>query len=326
MKTIVAALKDQLIDAKSIAETITIKNVKPFSHIVITGLGGSGIGGGIVKDLVYNTIQLPITLNKGYELPASVNEETLVIVSSFSGNTEETVICLNKALEHKASIFCITSGGQVLETAKEYNLDYVQLPTAKSPRTMLSYSITQIIYALKAYGLLDSIDLHTQMQGVIDLINDKTYQIQETAMELAKFFYKKVPVLYSVDGFSGVCERFRQQINENAKMLCWHHVVPEMNHNELVGWTENHDNISVLFMRNKRDHKRNSIRIDLNNEIVSKYAQTKEVYSLGETHLENTFFWIHLGDWVSIFLSEMNSVDAVEVDVIDFLKSELGKA
>lgn len=326
MKTIVAALKDQLIDAKSIAETITIKNVKPFNHVVITGLGGSGIGGGIVKDLVYNTMELPITLNKGYELPACVNENALVIVSSFSGNTEETVICLKQALEKNATIFCITSGGEVLDIAQSNGLDYIQLPTAKSPRTMLSYSITQMIYALKAYKLIDSIDLHTQMQGVIDLISNKTLEIQETAMELAEFFYKKIPVLYSVDGFNGVCERFRQQINENAKMLCWHHVVPEMNHNELVGWTENHENISVLFLRNSRDHKRNSIRIGLNNEIVSKYAQTKEVYSLGETHLENTFFWIHLGDWVSVFLSEMNAVDAVEVKVIDFLKSELGKA
>ena len=326
MKTIVAALKTQLIDAKSIAEAITIKNKKPFNHIVITGLGGSGIGGSIVKDLVYNTIKLPITLNKGYELPASVDENTLVIVSSFSGNTEETVICLNDAIKLNASIFCITSGGQVLETAQTKGLDYVQLPEAKSPRTMLSYSVTQIIYALKAYGLIDSVDLNTQMQGVINLIDAKTEEIQETAMDLARFFYKKLPVIYSVDGYDGVCERFRQQINENAKMLCWHHIVPEMNHNELVGWVEKHDNISVLFMRNTTDHKRNAIRIGLNKNIVSEYANTKEVYSLGDNQLERTFYWIHLGDWVSIFLSEMNEVDAVEVNVIDYLKSELGKA
>lgn len=326
MKTIVASLKDQLKDAKSIAETITIKNVKPFNHIVITGLGGSGIGGGIVKDLVYNIVKLPITLNKGYELPASVDENTLVIVSSFSGNTEETVICLNQAIEAKSSIFCITSGGQVLETAQSLGLDYIQLPIAKSPRTMLSYSITQIVYALNAYNLLGDIDLNAQMNGAIALIETKTQDIQATADKLAKFFYKKLPVLYSVDGFSGVCERFRQQINENAKMLCWHHIVPEMNHNELVGWTEKHDEISVLFMRNTSDHKRNAVRINLNKEIVAKYSNTMEIYSLGENQLERTMYWIHLGDWVSIFLSEMNAVDAVEVDVIDFLKSELGKA
>lgn len=326
MKTIVASLRNQLIEAKSIAETIAIKNVKLINNIVITGLGGSGIGGGIVKDLVYNTIKLPIALNKGYDLPEYVNENTLVIVSSFSGNTEETVICLEQALKANATIFCITSGGQILETAQSKGLDYIQLPKAESPRTMLSYSITQIIYALKAYGLLDSVDLNAQMQGTMDLIENKTDEIQETAKKLAEFFYKKLPVLYSVDGFGGVCERFRQQINENAKMLCWHHIVPEMNHNELVGWTENHDNMSVLFMRNSSDHKRNTIRFDLNKEIISKYASYMEVYSLGETHLERTFYWIHLGDWVSIFLSEMNAVDAVEVKVIDYLKSELGKA
>ena len=326
MKTIVASLNNQLKDAKSIAKTIKIKNITPFSHIVITGLGGSGIGGGIVKDLVYNTIKLPITLNKGYELPACVDENTLVIVSSFSGNTEETVICLKQAIEAKSSIFCITSGGQVLDIAQKEGLDYIQLPEAKSPRTMLGYSITQMVFALKAYGLLDSVDLSAQMTKAIELIETQQLKIQEMALDLAKFFYKKTPVLYSVDGFSGVCERFRQQINENAKMLCWHHIVPEMNHNELVGWTEKHDNIAVLFMRNSSDHRRNAVRIDLNREIVAKYSETKDIYSLGENHLERTIFWIHLGDWVSVFLSEMNAVDPVEVNVIDFLKSELGKA
>ncbi|MGB1293934.1 MAG: bifunctional phosphoglucose/phosphomannose isomerase [Flavobacteriales bacterium] len=326
MKSLVASFKNQLVDAVSIAKQINIKHSKLFNHIVITGLGGSGIGGSIVKDLVYNSLKMPITSNKGYCLPASVNENTLVIVSSFSGNTEETVICMNEAIAKGASIFCITSGGIVLETAKEKELDYIQLPTANSPRAMLSYSVTQLLFALKAYDLLEDIDVENMMNKAIGFIENSTLDIQKEAKEIAEFFYKKKPVLYSVDGYDGVCERFRQQINENAKMLCWHHIVPEMNHNELVGWTENHDDLAVLFMKNKDDHERNTIRMNLNRDIISKYAQVKEYTSLGENQLENTLYWIHLGDWVSVYLSEMNDVDPIEVNVIDFLKSELGKA
>lgn len=327
MKNLVRKLNEQLKDAQQIAQGIKADSSKSFSNIVISGLGGSGIGGSITKDLLFDLSKLPIVLNRGYALPNFVDEHSLVIISSFSGNTEETLIALQQAIEKKATIFCISSGGKVIDLAKKHQLNFVQLPTAFSPRAMLSYSLTQLVYALKAYGVFEA-NLDNIWEGIIQSIETNTASIQKEAKMLADFFYKKTPILYCVDGFNGVSERFRQQINENSKMLGWHQTVPEMNHNELVGWTtsQDHKDKSVLFMTNPSDYERNRTRIELNQEIISNYAETKKIESKGANNFEQSFYWIHLGDWTSVYLSELNGVDVMEVKVIDYLKSELGKS
>jgi glucose/mannose-6-phosphate isomerase len=143
---------------------------------------------------------------------------------------------------------------------------------------------------------------------------------------LAKKIHKQTPVIYVAKGFEGVAVRFRQQINENSKMLCWHHVVPEMNHNELLGWRTNVNDLAVICFRNKSDYKRNQIRMDINKKVISKYTENiTEIWSKGDSIIENTLYHINLGDWVSWYLSEMNNVDAIEIDVINFLKGELSK-
>jgi glucose/mannose-6-phosphate isomerase len=123
-----------------------------------------------------------------------------------------------------------------------------------------------------------------------------------------------------------VAVRLRQQINENSKALCWHHVVPEMNHNELVGWTEKNENLAVLYLRNDDDYSRNVVRMDINKKIIGQYAgDIIEVYSKGESLAEKALYLVHLGDWISWYLAELRGVDALEVNVIDFLKGELAK-
>ena len=136
----------------------------------------------------------------------------------------------------------------------------------------------------------------------------------------------KIPIIYAVDTMEPVAVRLRQQINENAKMLCWHHVIPEMNHNELVGWTEKHQDKAVVYLRNKDDYKRNQIRMDINQKIISQYTDnTVEIYSKGNSFIEKALYLVHLGDWVSWYLSEMQGVDAIQIKVIDYLKAELAK-
>ena len=157
-------------------------------------------------------------------------------------------------------------------------------------------------------------------------MNREKNSIDKIAKNLAQKLYQKTPVIYVANGFEGVAVRFRQQINENSKMLCWHHVIPEMNHNELLGWRTNVNNLAVVFFRNKCDYQRNSVRMDINKNVISKYTENiSEVWSKGSSLIENTLYLINIGDWVSWYLSEMNSVDAIEIDVINFLKSELAK-
>jgi glucose/mannose-6-phosphate isomerase len=143
-------------------------------------------------------------------------------------------------------------------------------------------------------------------------------------MEVAKKVKGKIAVLYSDAGYEGVCVRFRQQINENSKMLCWHHALPEMNHNELVGWVEKNENLAVIFMRNNNDYIRTQTRLDYTKEVATNVTSTIiEVWSKGESKLARTLYLVHIGDWISCYLADMKGIDAVEVNVITKLKNAL---
>ena len=178
---------------------------------------------------------------------------------------------------------------------------------------------------LNHYQIIDNSFIY-DFEKSIELLDKEKEEIQNKAMELAKKMHQKTPIVYVSQGFEGVAIRFRQQINENSKMLCWHHVIPEMNHNELLGWRNNVKNLAVVFLRNNSDFNRNQVRIDISKNVMSKYTSNiSEVWSKGDSVIENTLYHINLADWTSWYLSEMNNVDAIEIDVINFLKGELGK-
>jgi len=166
----------------------------------------------------------------------------------------------------------------------------------------------------------------SEMKSSIDMIRYDMEDIQASAKKVADRLHNKIPIIYTTDRSEAVAIRLRQQINENAKMLCWHHVIPEMNHNELVGWTEKHEDKAVIYLRNNDDYKRNQIRMKINQDIISKYTDTIiEIYSKGNSLIEKSMYLVHLGDWISWYLSQLNKVDAIEINVIDYLKSELSK-
>ena len=180
-------------------------------------------------------------------------------------------------------------------------------------------------FIFKNYGIIDN-SFEEDFEMSIKLLNDRKEYIKIKAQDIADKMFNQTSVIYTAHGFEGVGVRFRQQINENSKMLCWHHVIPEMNHNELLGWRTNTDNLAVVFLRNKCDFNRNQVRIDINKKVIAKYTKNiSEIWSEGDSSLQNTLYHIHLGDWVSWYLSVKNNVDAIEIDVINFLKGELAK-
>ena len=324
MKNLIIGFGNQLRHALEIgANTILQENKKEIRNVMITGLGGSGIGGTIVSELVAKECIVPISTNKGYDLPNYINENTLVICSSFSGNTEETLEAFEIAKANRAEIACVTSGGKLLVWAKENNLNYIQLPSAESPRTMMGYSITQLLYFLNHYGLISD-KFKVELNKAATLIDDFQEEIQASAERISDHLEGKTPVIYSCDGYGGMAVRFRQQINENAKMLCWHHVVPEMNHNELVGWRNKNENLAVIFFRNDTDYIRNQKRLEINKEVISNYTSSvMEFWSKGSSMIEKTFYLINVGDHVSYILSKKNGVIAEEIEVINKLKGAL---
>lgn len=326
MNDYIAAFTDHLTEALQIGRSTQLTTChKEFRNILICGLGGSGIGGTIVADLVSPEVNIPICATKDYSIPNFVNEHTLVIASSYSGNTEETLFSLEKCQARGAEIACVTSGGKLKALAEEKNYNLILIPGEQPPRAMFAYSFTQLFFFLNHYSLIDN-SFENLFEKSITLLNDRQDHIQSEAKKLADKMYGNTPVIYTANGFEGVGVRFRQQINENSKMLCWHHVIPEMNHNELLGWRTNTENLAVVYLRNKGDYYRNQVRMDINKKVIAKFTDNiSEIWSEGETPLENTLYHIHLGDWLSWYLSVKNNVDAIEIDVINFLKGELAK-
>jgi glucose/mannose-6-phosphate isomerase len=317
---------NHLRDAIEIANNTSLTScTKEIRNILICGLGGSGIGGAIVSDIISPKVNIPITATKDYSIPNFVNEYTLVIANSYSGNTEETLYALEKCQLRGAEIAVITSGGKLKAIAEENKYNKIIIPGNQPPRAMFGYAFTELFFMLNHYGIIDD-SFKSDFTKAIELLDTEKNNIQEQAMSLAKKMYKQTPVIYVANGFEGVAVRFRQQINENSKMLCWHNVVPEMNHNELLGWRTNVNDLAVVYLRNKSDYDRNQIRIDINKKVIAKFTENiTEIWSIGDSLIENSLYHINLGDWVSWYLSEMNNVDAIEIDVIDFLKGELAK-
>lgn len=326
MRQLVSNFSNQLREALLIGQSADLKTRDTnFKNVLITGLGGSGIGGTIISELIAQRVAVPVVINKDYHIPNFVNEDTLVIASSFSGNTEETLSAFEIAKNKGAELACISSGGALLDIAEELSLNYIKLPKGKSPRAMLSYSVTQLFVLFHHYGLIDDSYIG-EINKTIELIDQEEESIIAEADSITEMIHDKIPIIYATQGYEGMAIRFRQQINENAKMLCWHQIIPEMNHNELVGWTEKNETLAVLFFRNKSDFSKNQQRIEISKNVIGKYTpHMKEVWSKGDSAIQNTLYFIHLCDWVSVLLSDKRNVDPIEVRVIDYLKGELAK-
>ena len=324
MNDYISSFTHQLREAVRIGETSSFKAAEnKIKNILICGLGGSGIGGSILSDVLSSEITIPISCSKDYSIPNFVNKNTLVIASSYSGNTEETLSALELCISKGAEIAIVTSAGKLKSIAEENNINHIVIPGGQPPRAMFAYSFTQLFYIFQHYNLINS-DFKNSLKNSISLLDSQAEKIKTEAKNLAKSLYKKTPVIYVASGYEGVAIRFRQQLNENSKCLCWHHVVPEMNHNELLGWRTNTENLAVIFLRNKSDLKRNQVRMDINKTVISEFTNDIfDIYSQGNSKLENCLYLINFGDWVSWFLSELNEVDAIEIDVINFLKDKL---
>ena len=326
MRRLVKQFTSQLTEALEIGEKANLSPAKnSIKNIVITGLGGSGIGGKIATQIVADQLKIPAIINNDYTMPKFVGENTLVIVSSFSGNTEETLEALKVAQESKAEIACITNGGKLAEIAKENNYNLLILPKAFSPRAMLTYSVIQQLFLFNHYGFINK-DYIKQTKDTVTLLNNEVEDIISTAKETALALKNKTFVTYSESSLEGVIIRFKQQINENSKALGWAHVFPEMNHNELVGWAGGKEEYAVIIFRSSYEHPRSAVRINICKDIFKKHTSTViEFNAKGDSLLAQSFYHVLLGDWISVYLAELYKVDDVEVEVINYLKAELAK-
>ena len=330
MRELFEGFSRQLGVALEVAKNINVTQpAADIQNVLIAGLGGSGIGGTLAEAVTAHDIQVPISIAKAYDIPAFVNENTLFVASSFSGNTEETLDTVGKALEKGAKVVAITTGGKLEALAKEKGFDCVLFEgEAPCPRQHLPYSLTLLLLTLQAYGLVKD-DYAGQVSNAAKLIAEQEDDMIASAKKIAMKLKDRLPVLYSDSKFGGVTVRFQQQINENSKQLAHTNVFPEMNHNELVGWEKGEvilDNSVVLLFRSNLDHPRVGIRMDICEGIFKKKAaEVVTVPAKGDTLFEQSLYLISLTDWISFFLAELNEVDPFPVDIITYLKGELAK-
>ena len=321
MDELIAGFTSHLSEAMEVGKKAKFSNTDNYlMNVLVCGLGGSGIGGTIISQLVSDKCALPITINKDYKIPSFVNQDTLVICCSYSGNTEETLEMYQQAYDKGAEIAIITGGGKFGALAEKNDHNMIQIRGGLPPRAAFGLSFPQLFFVLNQYGLIND-DFIGEVESAIKLMDAEEDFVQIEAMKIAKKLHKTFPIIYTEAPMEGVAVRFRQQIAENSKMLSSHHVIPEMNHNELVGWRTPNEDLSVVFFRSKDEYYRNTARIEKTKEVSGKYTDNvNEIYAKGEGRIQQALYLIHFGDWITYDLAELKQIDSVEVDVIEGLK------
>jgi len=326
MKQLIEAFTQNILDATAIANTKTYKQPKnEIKNILICGLGGSGIGAKIVSNWIQEEIKIPVLISNEYSLPAFVDKSTLVIGSSYSGNTEETTMSITEAHTIGCHIIGICSGGNLATFCEENSYDFVIVPGGNPPRSALAFSVVQLLDILSKLGFIAASNLK-QMNDAVNLLNADNADIHRVAKEIAAFLYGKVGVYYAETKYEGVIVRARQQFNENSKYLGWHHTIPEMNHNELVGWTGGDARFAPLFFCTGDLHPRNQKRLEITMAHIEKICG--KIYKLeakGNNFIERSLYLINVVDWASFYLSELNGADIIDIAIIDYLKGEMAK-
>ncbi len=320
----------QLGDALKIGNSLDL--VRPGSdirNVVIAGMGGSGISANLVESLTWGRIPIPITVCKSYTIPQFVSPHTLFIASSYSGNTEETIAALHKALLKRAHCIVIASGGKILEIAREYNLFYIQLPLGwSSPRAMLGYNMISLLALLYHTNLIGAAFIK-ETENAMEYLDRSEKAIQTEAEIIARKLKGRLPVIYCDQRLHAMAVRFQQQLNENSKQLAHVNTFPEMNHNELTGWKFPENllpMLQVIYLYSDHDHERVEKRMDICRDIFEKKSNSIiDIVGEGASLLEQYYYLIHLTDWISFYLAKENGIEADPIETVDYLKAELGK-
>ncbi len=339
MFQLVNDFSSQLNHAEEIGNALTLdpNYAKGITKIVFSGLGGSAIGADFIRSYLTYDLNIPIFVNRHYLLPKFVDAQTLLIVSSFSGDTEETLSALKNGLSAKAKILAISSGGELGRQAQTHSFPLIKIPGGMSPRAALGYSVAPLLVALSKLGFKSAYrsEEFTEAKQLLSELSKNKYGLsvpysKNEAKQLAFKCFNHYPIIYSgPDYLDVVALRWRGQIEENSKALASHHIFPELNHNELVGWknpTSFLKQVIVFILRDQADHKRVQMRMNLTKQVIQKYAaEVIELHSQGKGLLARMFSQVHLGDWISVYLAALYQVDPTPVEVINFLKSELAK-
>jgi glucose/mannose-6-phosphate isomerase len=302
---------------------------KSFNKIIVSGLGGSAIGGDLIREFLSDELSVPYFVNRNYNLPLFADKETLVIISSYSGNTEETISVLNQAVERGCVIVCLSTGGRIAEIALENNIPLVNLKKGFQPRYALGtgfFSLLRILQILGCCGNQDEI-----VNKIIKVWKEKGKEYSEEnnkaylyAEELIGF----IPLIYSAaDITSAAGYRFKCQFNENSKVHAFHNVIPELNHNEIIGWetfTEKQFNAKLIILNDPSYSSQIQKRFTITSELAAAGGiDVLELQSEKEDLKTRLMDLIYLCDWITYYTAVLRGKDPTEIKNINILKEKL---
>jgi glucose/mannose-6-phosphate isomerase len=305
------------------------------SNVVIVGMGGSAIGGDIVRRLALAESKLPVWVNRDYGLPAFVDASTLVIASSYSGNTEETLSAFTKSLRTRPKKLVITSGGKLKDLAEKEGIPTFVIDYQAPPRAAFPHSFVPLVGIFQKLGLLG--DKSADLQEAVDILKKLSTDLIETrplasnpAKQLAAKLWGHVAVIYGAGMLSEVAQRWKGEFNENSKAWAFFESFPELNHNAVVGYEfppEAKEKIFVLMLRSSSLHPRNLLRYEVTAKLLAKAGITYEfVEARGKSDLAQMMSLILLGDYSSFYLAMLNEVDPTSTDAINFVKQYLAQS
>jgi len=306
-----------------------------FKNIVVLGMGGSAIGGDLLSDYLTDELSIPIVVIRGYDIPKFVDEDSLVLAVSYSGNTEETLSTLKRCLEAKARVIALTSGGKLAVLARENNFPVIKVPAGIQPRAAISYLFFPILKVLERIGIAK--ERHEETEETLNILQElsKEYGAKSPlknnfAKKVAMGLYQYLPLVYGSEGLlKAVAMRWKTQINENSKWPCFWNVFPELDHNEIVGYeTENNINrqVKIIYFQDKEGLLRVEQRRKITRKIIEdKVAEFIVCPTKGKGKMARMFSLIFLGDLASYYLAILNQVDPSPVACIEDLKKELAK-
>ncbi len=327
------AKKIKIPNEVKVSKKITIKYKKP-QNIIITGMGGSAIGGEILQDWLQDKLPIPIQICRNYTLPAYANRNTLVFAISYSGETEETLSAFIDAIRRKCMTITISSGGHLLSFSKKLQIPHVIIPKGLPPRAAIPYVFFPLPIVIGKIHILPNVekDIKETIWVLKEVGRENSPQIltkTNLSKRLALQLKETIPAIYGFGQFRAIAHRMKTQFNENSKLLSVYDVFPELNHNEAVGWEVSEDlakKFSVILIRDHDEPPEIKHRIEMTKLLALHKAQkVLEIYARGKGRLAKMFSVLLVGDLVSVFLAILQGVDPAPVKTIDLIKREMNR-
>ncbi len=299
--------------------------------VAICGMGGSGVSGDIVRALYRDRLTLPVTVAKGPMLPEFCGKDTLVVVSSYSGNTAETLACFDEATGRGCRVVAVTSGGALGERAAEHGVAVVPVPAGFQPRAAVGHLTFGVLGALEAMGVVPTLEAEVQhvavvLEGLRNRIGPEVDEERNVAKQLATEIGDRFPVIWAAVGIGAVAAiRWRTELNENAKVPAFSAALPELDHNEVVGWSAGTgERFVLLTLRHPGEHPDVAERFPVSVEVALSSGMThREVRADGDTPLSSLMSLVMLGGTVSVYLAALRGVDPTPIDAITRIKRAL---